>query len=89
MYKFDSLKETNLFSLSKAKYISQELSKMDIGPDFELTPSLHMEHTRVSAWMSPKQIWKDQLAKADLYSKVDPNKNQRADIYFPPLHVLS
>ena len=56
MYKFDSLKETNLFSLSKAKYISQELSKMDIGPDFELTPSLHMEHTRVSAWMSPKQI---------------------------------
>ena len=41
MYKFDSLKETNLFNLSKAKYISQELSKMDIGLDFELTSSLH------------------------------------------------
>ena len=60
---------------------------MDIGLDFELASSLNCSTSGFSNCMSQKQIWKDQVAKADLCLKVDPNKNQRADWYFSALHV--
>ena len=71
----------------KEKNISQELMENGYWSRF-WTGFLFAESSiRISAWVAQKQVWKDQVAKADLCLKVDPNKNQRADWYFSALHV--
>ena len=71
----------------KEKNISQELMENGYWSRFWTVFLFAESSIRISAWVAQKQVWKDQVAKADLYSKVDPSKNWSSDRYFSALHL--